>query len=292
MILITGATGHLGSLTINALKNVIPIDQIAVLARTQNDKAKEYEKAGFDVRYGDYADYHTLSKAFEGVDKLFFISSGEAFSDFSLHDNVVKAAKDTGVKQIVYTSTQRSTPIDEEALQTDLHGWTETKLKQSGLNYVILRNSPYMESIPMILGENVISNGYHAPVGTGRVSFASRKDMAKASAVVLSSQGHDGKTYEFGGSESVSFGEIIKMIAEITGKPIPFSSPESNDYLKGLENAKLPEVVIASLVGFAEQINSGYFDCPSEDLERLLKAHPICVRDFLSGHYSMMDKNL
>ncbi|WP_221799946.1 NAD(P)H-binding protein [Oceanobacter mangrovi] len=286
MILVTGVTGQLGFATINELNKHVPSNGIAALARSQNDKTNDLSDRGIDIRFGSYNDYESLVSAFQGIDKLLFISSGEAFADFTLHENVIKAAQTANVKQVIYTSTQRSTAIDESCLSEDLHGWTEYALKKSGLNYVILRNSPYMESIPQILGQGVLESGYHAPVGEGKISFATRTDMALATANVLCSQGHDFKTYDLGGIESVSFGEIIDEISKVTGKDIPFSSPETDDYIKSLTSDSFPEAAIQALVGFANQVNSGYFDNPSNDLASLIGRNPVSVSEFLKQTFA------
>ena len=281
MILVTGVTGQLGFATINELNKHVPSNGIAGLARSHNDKTNDLSDRGIDIRFGSYNDYDSLVSAFQGIDKLLFISSGEAFTDFTLHENVIKAAQAAKVKQVIYTSTQRSTAIDENRLSEDLHGWTEYALKKSGLNYVILRNAPYMESIPQILGQDVLESGYHAPVGEGKISFATRSDMALATANILCSEGHDFKTYDLGGIESVSFGEIIDELSKVTGKDIPFSSPETDDYIKSLTDASFPDVAVQALVGFASQVKSGYFDKPSNDLASLIERNPVSVSEFL-----------
>ncbi len=286
MILVTGVTGQLGFATINELNKHVPSNGIAALARNKNDKTNDLSDKGIDIRFGSYNDYNSLVSAFQGIDKLLFISSGEAFADFTLHENVVKAAQTANVKQVIYTSTQRSTAIDENCLSEDLHGWTEYALKKSGLNYVILRNSPYMESIPQILGQDVLESGYHAPVGEGKISFATRSDMALATANVLCSEGHDFKTYDLGGIESVSFSAIIEELSKVTGKDIPFSSPETDEYIKSLTDASFPDVAVQALVGFANQVKSGYFDKPSNDLASLLDSNPVSVSEFLKQIYA------
>lgn len=286
MILVTGVTGQLGFATINELNKRVPSNGIAALARNQNDKTNELSDRGIDIRFGSYNDYESLVSAFQGIDKLLFISSGEAFADFSLHENVIKAAQTANVKHVIYTSTQRSTAIDENCLSEDLHGWTEHALKRSGLNYVILRNSPYMESIPQILGQDVLESGYHAPVGEGKISFATRDDMALATANILCSLGHDFKTYNLGGIESVSFSEIIDELSKVTGKDISFSSPETDDYIKSLTGASFPEAAIQALVGFASQVKSGYFDNPSNDLASLIGRNPVSVSEFTKQIFS------
>lgn len=91
-ILITGATGHFGRDAINhLLKQNFPAKNISALVRDAS-KAGDLQEKGIDVRTGDYEDYNSLVKAFEGVDKLLFISGSDVIKRVQQHQNVVKAA--------------------------------------------------------------------------------------------------------------------------------------------------------------------------------------------------------
>src|SRR5688572_7812207 len=103
MILITGATGQLGKSTIELLLKKLPANKIAALARDKN-KAAGLKAKGIDVRPGNYDDKASLVAAFQGIDKLFFISGNDVAIRQKQHENVIKAAKEAGIKHIVYTS--------------------------------------------------------------------------------------------------------------------------------------------------------------------------------------------
>lgn len=98
MILVTGATGHLGTATIdNLLKKNAPASRVAALVRDVK-KAAPLQAKGVALKTGDYFDVESLKKAFQGVDTLVFISSGELANRVQQHRNVVDAAKAAGVK--------------------------------------------------------------------------------------------------------------------------------------------------------------------------------------------------
>ncbi len=287
MILITGATGNLGYLTLIELLKQKTASEIAVLVRKENEKTKELSALGVDIRFGDYGDLDSLKKAFRHINTLFFVSTLEAGKDFTLHNNVVQAAITCGINRIVYTSTQGGKSEGMAACSAgDLHGWTENEVKNSGLNYTILRNSPYMESLPYILGDKVTEVGFSMPAGDGKLSLASRADMAIASAKILSTDGHNNRTYEFGGVKSVGYKEIMKYLSKISGKELLYYSPDAELYEKQCQEAGIPDQAITATLSFASQMKFGYFDHPTQDLASILGREPISVETYLKETYN------
>ena len=106
MILVTGSTGHFGNATINfLLEKGVNANEILALVRNEQS-GDDFKKRGIGVVVGDYDNYASLVNAFKGVEKLLFISGSDVAKRLSQHENVVNAAKEAGVKHIVYTSFQ------------------------------------------------------------------------------------------------------------------------------------------------------------------------------------------
>lgn len=103
MILVTGSTGHLGKAVIAFLLKKVHSNQIAALARDPK-KAEDLTAKGIDVKQGDYSDYDSLVKAFEGIEKLLLVSSSALAGVAEQHANAINAATKAGVKHIIYTS--------------------------------------------------------------------------------------------------------------------------------------------------------------------------------------------
>src|SRR5687767_6892768 len=119
MILVTGATGQFGSHSIDHLlsKGIIASD-VSALVRDEA-KTKTLKEKAIAIRIGDYTDQHSLVRAFRDVDKLLLVSSNdrEAIENRTTqHINVIKAAKEAGVKHIVYTSFVRNPQFEDSAI--------------------------------------------------------------------------------------------------------------------------------------------------------------------------------
>lgn len=288
MILVTGATGHLGKATIEfLLAKGVAASEISALVRDEA-KAQDLKAKGITLKIGDYDNYESLVSAFKGVDKLLLVSGSDVANRAKQQENGVLAAKEAGVKHILYTSFERKneTGTSPVSFLADSHLQTEKIIKASGMDYTIFRNNLYFDALPMFFGENVAESGIFLPAGETKSSFALRKDMAEATANVLIGQGHENKEYSFSNSEKVSVGDIAKSLGEVLGKDISYTSPSSEVYVESLSKAGVPEQYIGVFNGFAEAIKQGEFDITNNDLEKILGRKPATVKSFLTETYA------
>jgi NAD(P)H dehydrogenase (quinone) len=281
MILVTAATGHLGSATLNfLLQKNIPASQLAALVRDEQ-KAAALSAKGITLKKGDYFDAAALEKAFQGIDTLVFISSGDVVNRVAQHRNVVNAAKTAGVKHIIYTSVLKASEALKFLPGID-HYHTETFLKESGIAYTILRNTFYLELLPSFLGGALGSGQWYYAAGNAKANFASRTDMAEALANVAASPAqHANKIYEITSSYSYTFSEIAEVVSNAIGKTVTYI-PVSLEALKeGLKQAGVPEAYIPMYASIAEGITVGDLDLVDGSLEKLLQRKPVDLKEYL-----------
>ncbi|SDH47629.1 SDR family oxidoreductase [Mucilaginibacter gossypii] len=287
MILITGATGHLGKATIQfLLAKGYPANQITALVRDEQ-KGAEFQKDGIKIKVGDYNDFQSLAAAFEGADKVLLISGTDVANRSKQQENVVNAAKAAGVKHILYTSFERKNETAESpmAFLAESHLHTESLIKASGLDYTILRNNLYLDALPLFIGDQFTEQGVFFAAGDTAGAFASRLDMAEATANILSGEGHESKTYLLSNTENISFPEIAGILSELTGKKVAYVSPEPAVFLDNLVKAGVPQEYTGLIAGTADAIREGEFYTDQTDLDRLLGRKPTSAKEFLTGFY-------
>ena len=244
MIAITGATGQLGRLVIEALLPKLPAAQIVAAVRNP-EKAKNLAALGVQVRQADYAQPATLEAAFQGVEKVLLISSSEVGQRAPQHRAVIEAAAKAGVKLIAYTSILRAdtSPL---ALAAE-HKETEAALRASGLPFVLLRNGWYTENrtagVPAALQHGAVLGA----AGEGRTASAARADYAAAAAAVLTREAQAGRVYELAGDTAYTLSELAAEIARQSGKTVAFQDLPEPAYKAALVQAGLPEGYAALL---------------------------------------------
>ena len=258
MIAITGATGQLGRLVVQALLQSEPANQVIAAVRNPA-KAQDLAALGVQVRQADYAQPDTLRAAFAGVDKLLLISSSEVGQRFAQHSAVIDAAKAAGVKLIAYTSILRA---DTSALGLAAeHKETEAALQASGVPFVLLRNGWYTENYAGVVGTAVQYGAVMGAAREGRIAAASRADYAAAAAAVLVKDGQAGKVYELAGDTAFTMAEFAAEIAKQSGKPVKYADMPQAVYAAELVKVGLPEGFAALLADSdAAAANGGLFD--------------------------------
>jgi len=279
-IAITGATGQLGNLVIEQLLQLTAAQNIVALVRNV-DKAEHFKAKGIELREFDYDRPETLVPALLGIDKLLLISANEVGRRTPQHKAVIDAAKVAGVPYLAYTSLLRA---DTSPLGLALeHRETEKLIQDSGLRYTFLRNNWYSENYLAGVAHTIEIGTLFGAAQDGQISSASRIDYAEAAAKVLTSTGHENKTYELAGSESFNLSKLATLIGQAASKDIIYQNLSAEEYTQGLTQAGLPAGLVEVIVDADIQTIQGAMYSDSQDLEQLIGRKTTSIQDAIKA---------
>lgn len=266
MIVVTGATGHLGRLVIEELLKTTQAHNIIAAVRTPA-KASDFAERGVQVREADYSRPATLAAAFQGASRLLLISGNELGKREEQHKAVIDAAKAAGIAFVAYTSLLHCDTSPLELAKE--HLVTEQYLVSNGLRYSLLRNGWYFENQTAAIPLAIQKGAFMGASGEGRFAAASRSDYAAAAAVVLTREGQENSVLELGGDHPYTRAELAAEVSRQTGKMIAYHNLPEAEYKKVLSNFLPP--IFANVIADAEaHAAHGALDDNSHTLSRLL----------------------
>lgn len=266
-MLVTGATGKLGSKIVEKLLETVPADQLAVSVRNP-EKAEALRARGVDVRKGDFDRPETLESAFRGIDRLLIISAdGDNETRIRQHGNAVAAAERAGVRFIAYTSIANAR--ESKNFLAPTHKATEEAILKTGVPYSFLRNNWYLENEMSSIQGVLAGAPWVTSAENGKVGWALQQDYADAAAAVLSGEGHENTVYELSG-ELLTQEEIASALGEVLGKEVPVQHVDDAAYRDIMKNAGVPDFLIPMVVEIQKGIREGTLEVESDDFEKVL----------------------
>ncbi|MQA33554.1 NmrA family NAD(P)-binding protein [Modestobacter roseus] len=282
MIVITGATGQLGSQVVEHLLQRVPADQVGVSVRDPQ-RATDLAHRGVRVRRGDFADPASLADAFAGATQVFVVSVDSTGTDaVTQHAAAVDAARAAGAGRVVYTSHQAAAADSLFGPMLD-HAATETYAAGAEVPFTALHNGFYASTVPLLLGPALQTGELVAPAD-GPVSWTTHGDLAEAAAVLLADPGRfDGPTPPLTGPAALDLADVAALLTELTGRPVRRVVVDDEEWAAGLIGHGVPEGQARMLLGMFAASRRGEFAATGPLLAELLGRPATPLRDVLAG---------
>jgi NAD(P)H dehydrogenase (quinone) len=283
MIAVTGVTGTLGSRVLERLAGAGDVPLRLVV----RDAGRAPAVPGAEVveNPGGYADPAGFRAALDGVDTLYLVSAAEAEDRLQQHFDAVDAAVAAGVQRIVYTSFLGA---KDDAVFTLVrqHAATEDRIRQSEVRATFLRHSMYADFVPFFATVEDAGAVIAAPAGDGRVSFASRDDLADVAAAVLldDSPAHDGHVLDVTGPEALSMAEAAAVLTEVTGRTVTYREQTVEEAWATRRPSGAPDWEIEGWVTSYLAIAAGEMAVVTDVVPRVTGHAARTVREHLLAH--------
>jgi len=271
VIVVTGATGRLGGLTVERLLAQVPAGGVGVSVRSP-EKAVDLAERGVRVRPGDYTDVDSLAASFEGARVVLLVSAATFGPEgVAQHRTAIEAALRAGVERVVYTSHQCAHPDTAFAAGQD-HIATEGLLAGSGLAWTSLRDGFHASTVGFWLAQ--ARDGVLRLPEDGPVSWTTHEDLADAAAAILLADAPvDGPTPPLTGPEALDATAVAVRASELTGRDHRREVVGDEEFVAGMVGHGVPQPVADALLTMFLASRAGEFDVVDPYLATLV-GHP------------------
>jgi uncharacterized protein YbjT (DUF2867 family) len=277
MILVSGATGNVGSEVVREL-----------LARGADVRATDYDIARVQARFGnaveaaalDFLHPETAAPAMAGVDGMFLLRPPQISDVEATLFPVIDAAVAAGVKRFVFLSL-----IGIENLKRAPHYKVEQRLQALGLDFTFLRCSFFMQNLNTSLRADIRDRSeIYIPVGQAKTSFLDVRDIGGVAALTLTQDGHSRKAYDLTGSEALDYFEVADLLSEVLGRKVTYRNPSTAAYLFRQLREKKPLAYALVTAWLYSNTRGGMADEVTNEVDRLLRRAPVPMRQYIEDY--------
>ncbi len=279
MILVTGATGHVGSELVRLLA------QAGTPARAlihSPDNEAPIKRLGLETALGDFEQPDTLDAAMAGCDHLFLLSPPNPRQP-EQEQHVIDAAKRAGVGHVVKQSVPGAAP-DAGLVFCRWHAQIEQYLAQSGLAHTLLRPSYFMQNFLMSAQPVAEQGVLYGMTGEGRISYIDTRDIAAVAAQVLTSPGHQGTSYTLTGPEALSAAEVAERLSAAIGRQVRYVDVGPDAFRQALADAGLPGWLVDALIEGNTLLAAGHGATVTDEVARMTGRPPQTFAQFAADH--------
>lgn len=286
-ILVTGATGNIGSELLKQLSSISDGNiRVRAAVRSINgaSKIKDQEVQLVELDYNKPA---SIDKALDNIDKMFLLTPTDPnLVEFT--SNLVKAAKNTTagkVKHIVKLSHIRADAKPQIQI-TRLHRQAEKVIEESGIPFTFLRPNFFMQNFLYYGQTENNQTSFYLPVEDGKVSFVDVRDIASVATKALTekSEQHLGKAYDITGPQSLTYPQAIELLSKETGKKMSYTHISDEAARQGMKARGMADWHIPYVMELFNITTAGYLSDIYSSVEDVTGKKPISFSQFAKDY--------
>ncbi len=282
MILLTGATGKTGG----AVATQLAEKGVACRALVRDaGKAAPLAELGIELVIGDFADEAALGQALSDVDSAVLILPNSE-QQATLEKRFIDAASKAGVGHVVKLSSMEAT-ADTGSPIPAMHYQVECHLKESGLDWTMVRPNFFMQNLLSSAGTIKEQGRFFLPMGDGKTGMSDIRDIAAVIAEVLTATGHRNKSYEVTGPELLSFHDVAGRFSEVLGTTVSYVDMPADAYREMLAKFLASEWHLNAVCDLFAGIAAGGLEYKTDTVSQVLGREPISLSEFVQDHLAV-----
>jgi uncharacterized protein YbjT (DUF2867 family) len=278
-ILVLGATGNIGQAVLKKLQN----KEVEVFASVQSEK--DFDKVsqfGATPIVVNFTNQENLNDALAGKDRVFLVTPLMQNPD-AVTQMVINAAKQNGVKHLV-RSTASGANSNGPIQMARWAGASEDLVKDSGLNYTILRPTSFLQNVVNYHSHTIKQyDGFYLPVGDAKTALVDINDLGEVAAMALTSDEHFGKTYELTGL-SYTYGQIADILSQKLGKQVSYIDVPEEKAKESMLTSQMPEWMVNAMMELNYITKQGWTETYSDDYKNLTGKEYTSAETFLANN--------
>jgi uncharacterized protein YbjT (DUF2867 family) len=273
-ILVTGATGNVGSHIIRLLQDK-GVDFVAgVNSGTIEDVAS------VSIEYTDVA---SLEKAMQGISTLFMVLPDHP-DVVRWGRNLIDTAKNAGVNHIVRLSGSLA-KIDSSLKMIVLLSATDQDVKDSGIDYTITAPQFFMQNFINYFADDYKNGTICQSAGDGKIGWVDLRDVAAVNVeVLLNPEKYKNQTLTITGSENLSYAEAVSQMNEVLGKESQYIAVSDDTAIEAMKDLKYSPFMIDLIISLNHSIVEGYAEEVNDTVECVTGKTHITFKQFVTDN--------
>jgi uncharacterized protein YbjT (DUF2867 family) len=274
-ILITGATGNISSGIIDQLKG----SEHRLLALVRNpEKAEQLKRQGVEIRVGDLEKPWTLGAAFEGADTIWVLAPPGPRAPEQC-SNALWAARQAGAQHVVRMSAFGAGHT-APTINSRLHALSDAELVGAGIPFTILKPHFFAQNLMMAAQSIIQQAAMYFALADCKMGLIDSRDISYFASHVLTTAGHEGKTYTLTGPASLSMQQIAVAMGNAIGKTVNYVPVPVEDARQSMVQMGMDDWMVNLMCDYFIAYSTNWGDLVTDDFQRVTGKAPRNIDQF------------
>jgi uncharacterized protein YbjT (DUF2867 family) len=273
MILVTGATGNVGS---DVLRGLLELGVPVRAAVTDVARARTILPENADLVRFDFTDPSSFGPALEGVNRVFLMRP-PVMGDPKVFQPFLEAIRACKIEQVVFLSL-----LGAQGNPVVPHRKLELVIERLGIPHVFLRPSFFLQNLSTTHLQDILErNDLFVPAGNGRTSFIDARDIAAVAVRALSLPHVVNGGIDLTGPEALTYSEVAEIFSHVLGRTITYSDPAALRFAREMRSRGMKSAFVNIMILIYTTNRLGLAARVTKDVERILGRKPLTVKDFV-----------